>query len=128
MLDRAINMDDIMNASMGEVSNELTITFKKTVQIRDYETEVIEAVNKVTMDNTLVGIERMFILGILEAQMEYAVYCNLATKGLVTKSELADRKKSLEETVYSIQYKADALLGKGKIDKYITYNDNKLVT
>lgn len=125
-VESGITMDTIMDASLGEVSNELTITFKKTVQIRDYETEVIEAVNKVSMDSELVGIERMFVAAILEAQMEYTVYCNLANKGLVTKSELGSRKKSLEDAVYGIKYKADKILGPGKIDKYLYDSDKDL--
>ena len=48
-----INMDDIMNASLGEVSNKLSVTFKKTVLVRDYETEVMEAVTSVELDHGL---------------------------------------------------------------------------
>lgn len=118
-----INMDNIMNASFGEVSNKLTVTFKKTVLIRDYETEVIEATNSVEFDHPLIGIERMFVAAILEIQMEYTAYINLATKGIVTQSELAMRRKSLEEGLYSIKYKADQILGVGVIDKYINYNN-----
>ena len=40
--DASIPMDTILDASLGEVSNKLTVTFKKTVLIRDYETEVQE--------------------------------------------------------------------------------------
>lgn len=116
-----ISMEDIMSASLGEVSNKLTVTFKKTVLIRDYETEVIEATNSVEFDHPLVGIERIFVTAILEIQMEYTVYCNLTAKGLVTQQQLLTRKKELEESLYSIKYKADTLLGEGKIGKYINY-------
>lgn len=118
-----IDMNKIMEASLGEVSNELTVTFKKTVLIRDYETEVIEATNKVILDHPLVGIERMFVCAVIEIQMEYTGYISLAAKGLITSSQLLERKKSLEEGLYSIKYKADQLLGPGKIDKYIEHNN-----
>lgn len=123
MENNAISMDKIMDASLGEVSNKLTVTFKKTVLIRDYETEVIEATNSVEFDHTLSGIERMFVTAIIEIQMEYTAYINLATKGLVTKSQLAERKEMLEQSLYSIKYKADQILGVGIIDKYLNYNN-----
>jgi hypothetical protein len=118
-----IPMDDIMEASLGEVSNKLTVTFKKTVLVRDYETEVIEATNTVEFDHPLVGIERMFVTAIIEIQMEYTAYINLVTKGLITNSQFAERKKMLEEGLYSIKVKADQILGPGVIEKYLDYKN-----
>jgi len=105
--DASIPMDTILDASLGEVSNKLTVTFKKTVLIRDYETEVIEATNSVEFDHALIGIERMFVCAIIEIQMEYTVYVNLVSKGLITNSQLKERKKVLEQSLYSIKVKAD---------------------
>lgn len=118
-----IDMNKVMEASLGEVSNKLTVTFKKTVLIRDYETEVIEATNSVEFDKPLIGIERMFVSAIIETQMEYTTYVNLMSKGLITKSEFATRKQTLEETLFSIKYKADQILGEGIIDKYLDYKN-----
>mgnify|MGYP004451865791 FL=1 len=115
----AISMDNIMEASLGEVSNRLTVTFKKTVLIRDYETEVIEATNSVEFDHPLIGIERMFVTAILEIQMEYTAYINLASKGIITQTQLSERKLMLEQSLYSIKVKADQILGVGNIDKYL---------
>ena len=119
-----ISMDQILGASLGEVSNKITVTFKKTVLIRDYETEVIEATTSAEFDEALSGIERMFVSAVLEIQMEYMAYTNLLLKGLVTKTAFDQRKSSLEGELMSIKYKADSLLGEGIIDKYI--NDYKL--
>lgn len=118
-----IDMNDIMQASIGEVSNKLEVTFKKTVLIRDYETEVIESTSTVELDHNVTGIERMFITALLQIQMEYTAYCNLAAKGIVTNTQLAERKKMLEEGLYAIKYKADQILGAGVIDKYIEYRN-----
>lgn len=118
-----IDMNDIMQASIGEVSNKLEVTFKKTVLIRDYETEVIESTSTVELDHNVSGIERMFITALLQVQMEYTAYCNLAAKGIVTNIQLAERKKMLEEGLYAIKYKADQILGAGIIDKYIEYRN-----
>jgi hypothetical protein len=116
-----ISMDNVMEASFGEVSNNITVTFKKTVLIRDYETEVIEATNNVVFEKPLSGIERMFVCAVIEMQMEYTVYVNLMSKGLVTQTEFSNRKQRLEEALYSIKFKADKILGEGVIDKYIEY-------
>ena len=118
-----ISMDDIMQASIGEVYNELTVTFKKTVLLRQYETEVLESTTSVKLDHPITGIERMFITAMLEIQMEYTAYVNLASKGIVTQSQLLQRKQMLEEGLFSIKYKADSILGAGVIDKYINYNN-----
>ena len=116
-----ISMDNVMEASFGEVSNNITVTFKKTVLIRDYETEVIEATNNVVFEKPLSGIERMFVCAVIEMQMEYTVYVNLMSKGLVTQTEFSNRKQRLEEALYSIKFKADQILGEGVIDKYLEY-------
>lgn len=116
---KSISMDDVMNASFGEVSNKMTVTFKKTVLVRDYETEVIEATTSLDLDHTVSGIERMFITAVLEIQMEYTVFINLTTKGLVTQKQLVNRKKELEDALNAIKVKADMMLGPGVIDKYI---------
>lgn len=118
-----ISIDQIMQASLGEVSNKLTVTFKKTVQIRDYETEVIEATNSVEFEHPLVGIERMFVTAIMEIQMEYTVYTNLAYKGIVTSSQLNERRDMLEKDLYALKFKADQILGAGVIDKYLDFKN-----
>lgn len=116
-----IDMDKVMQASLGEVSNKLEVTFKKTVLIRDYETEVIESTTTIELEHSVTAIERMFITALLQVQMEYTAYCNLAAKGIVTGTQLSERRKMLEEGLYAIKYKADQILGNGVIDKYLEY-------
>ena len=123
MSDNRISMDKIMEASLGEVSNKLTVTFKKTVLIRDYETEVIESTITVDLEEELTAIERMFVTALLQVQMEYTAYCNLAAKGIVTVQQLTERKAMLEEGLYNIIYKADQILGAGKIDRFLDFKD-----
>ena len=118
-MENKISIDQIMQAGLGESSNELTVNFKKTVLIRDYETEVIEATSSVKFDKPLNGIERMFITAILQIQMEYTSYINLASKGLVTQTQLNERKGALEEDLFNLKYKAEALLGRGALDEYL---------
>ena len=118
-----IEMDKVMQASFGEISNDLTVTFKKTVLLRQYETEVIESTSTVKFDHPLVGIERMFVTAILEIQMEYTAYINLTTKGLITNTQFQQRKEELEQNLYNIKVKADQILGAGVIDKYLEFKN-----
>ncbi len=112
-------MQKIMGASFGEVSNDLSVTFKKTVLIRDYETEVIEATTTLKLDEPLKGVERMVVAALLEIQMEFTAYSNLFFKGLITESALRQRKKELEQDAYFMKSQADSILGPGKIDRFI---------
>lgn len=118
-----VKMDSIMDASLGEVSNDLTVTFKKTILLRPYETEVLESTSTVEFDHPLIGVERMFVTAIIEIQMEYTAYISLTAKGLITNSQLAERKEMLEQGLYSIKFKADQILGPGVIDKYLDYKN-----
>ena len=56
-----IPIDDILGAGLDEASSEIVANFKKTVLIRDYETEVIEATSSIKIDHPINGTERMFI-------------------------------------------------------------------
>ncbi len=114
-----MNMDNIMKSNIGELSNKVSVTFRKTCYIREYETEVIESSTEIVLDNPVSATERMFISALLEAQMEYTAYVNLANKGLVTSSALAERRKELEQTMNTIKYKAEQLYGVGYLDKYL---------
>lgn len=118
-----IEMNKVMQASFGEISNDLTVTFKKTVLLRQYETEVIESTSTVKFDHPLIGIERMFVTAILEIQMEYTAYINLTTKGLITNTQFQQRKEELEQNLYNIKVKADQILGAGVIDKYLKFRN-----
>jgi hypothetical protein len=106
-----VSMDRIMNASFNEVTNNLTVSFRKTVLTKQYESEVIETTNSVQLDRTLTGIERMFIAGTMQAQLQYQTYVMLVDKGLLTKTDLNNSKLALEEDIYNLKYKADQMLG-----------------
>lgn len=114
----AVTVENAMGASFGEVSSEIRATYKKTVLVRQYETEVVELETKLTMSKPLTGAERMFISAILQVQLEYTAYCQLAFKGLITNSQLASRKAELESGLTAIKEKAEKVLNKS-LDEYI---------
>lgn len=107
-----VPMEQIMSSTIGEASSTIRASYKKTVLIRQYETEVIELDTTLTIDKEVSNAERILISALLQAQLEYSAYINLANKGLVTQSELDKRKKELEESVALILLKAESTLGK----------------
>lgn len=112
-----MDMEKIMGASFGEVSNKVRAVFRKTVHIREYETEVIELETTLDLGHEVTGGERMLVSAILQAQLEYQGYCNLCFKGLVSEQELANRKEQLSTEVEILKNKVEAVLGKS-MDKY----------
>lgn len=118
-------IDNIMNralaASFGEASNTLTVSFKKTILIRDYETEVIESSTSVNIDKSISGAERAFITAIMRVQMEYEAYCNLVMKGMVTQTEFNQRKEALANDLLALKAKAESISGQ-KMDKYLEFS------
>lgn len=115
-------IDNVVNralaASFGEASNTLTVSFKKTILIRDYETEVIESSTSINIDKPLSGAERSFITAIMRVQMEYEAYCNLVMKGMVTQTEFNQRKEALANDLLALKAKAEAISGQN-MDKYL---------
>lgn len=119
-----MSMNKILEASFGETSSKLRASYKKTVQIRPYETEVMEVETELNIENGISGAERMLISAILQAQLEYECFCNLVYKGIVTSAELDKRRRELEDGVTAIKDKAEKLLGK-PLDKYFNYLDQE---
>ena len=107
-----------MQATFGEDSEEVRASFKKTVLIRQYETEVIEAESVLKFSRTLSGAERMLISAMLQVQLEYTAYCQLLFKGLITSTELRQHREGLEQGISQIKEKAEIVLGKS-LDEYI---------
>ena len=105
-------IDSVLGASFGETGQTLAVSFKKTVLIRDYETEVIEASSTVTLDKPVSGAERTFITAMMRIQLEYEAYCNLLMKGMVTQLQFDTRKKALAYEFTSIKNKAEQITGK----------------
>ena len=109
-----LTMEDIMRAKLGDIpeTGDLTVRFKKTINIRQYESEVIEASMSLKCENNLTGAERMLALALMQAQLEYEAFCSLAFKGVINQTELNQRKDELEKAVNSIRAKAEKVLGR----------------
>lgn len=111
-----LNMQDILRASFGEVNNEVRVSFKKTVLIRSYETEVVEVESSIKLDREIDGAARQLVCSIAQAQVEYEAYGQLFYKGLVSKEETTSRKTQLERGVAEAVYRYEQATGKSADD------------
>lgn len=116
-MDERVTMNDILSARLGKVSstNEIKVSFRKTIQTKQYESEVTEIEYSLTVDNTITGIERILITSILQAQAEYAVYTMLALQNKISSEDFLIEKESLEKSINALRVKAIQLLG-DKVD------------
>lgn len=112
-------MDDILNAKFGVNGNKVDACFKKTVKIKEFETEVIEVRSSVELPDNASGVERLMTLTLLQAQLEYMAYSNLAFKSIVTENELDKRKKQLMADVDAAAVKYEKLTGESPYSKFI---------
>lgn len=110
-------VDDMLTCRLGETDSKLRVTFKKTVKVREYETEVTEVTNEITVDEEITGMERIFIGEIIKCQSEYLIYIDLYERGTVTKDEYMAKRKVIEETLQTL---LDRAAGVGvDVSKYI---------
>ena len=119
-------MDNILGAKFGVEASTIEACFKKTVKTKEFETEVVELRANVDISPNASGIERMLATTILQAQLEYAAYSNLAFKGIVTEQEFKRRKEELETSVNAVAQKYYDITGQNPMEKfwsdYITKN------
>ena len=114
-----VSMEDILKAHLinseaveGEETNEIRVRFKKTVQTKQYESEVIEADTAFKVPMKMTGAERLFITTALQAQLEFEVYVGLFLKQQITEAEFKQRKLALENQINTVKTKAETVLGK----------------
>lgn len=103
------NMEDILGFDFGEAASTVRASFKKTVYVKQYETEVVEVSSQLNFDKELSGTERMLYSAILQAQIEYESLCQLAFKGFINQNELVTRRNALIEAVEAMRLKAEAM-------------------
>lgn len=118
------DMDNILNARFGESSSEITVEFKKTVLIRNYETEVIDLLSTVKLDEAVDGMDRTLITCILNAQLELQAYMSLLIRGKVGQTEYDQRKSKILMDVNSMVSRYERLTGRSA-GKYLELIENR---
>ena len=83
----------------GSKANKITVYFKKTVQVRAYESEVVEGSTEVEVPEGATLAEVAVMRAIAQAELEYTLYVNLLVKGYVSQNEFNTRKHELEQSI-----------------------------
>ena len=99
-------VDSALQSSFGESSSKMKVTVKKTVLIREYETEVVEASTELDIEDNVKGSERVLIGAILKTQMEYMIYVDLLFKQLITQTDYDERKQELDNSLRALKEQA----------------------
>lgn len=107
-----INMNDILSANLVNVSGNLRAEFKKTVNVRQYESETVTLSVLAQVDESMTGPERLLTSAVLSAQVEYAVLVQLYFKKQISETEFVERRAELENEVQSVLNKAEELEGR----------------
>lgn len=96
-----MNIGDILNAKVGssEKDGKLSLSFRKTINVRQYETEVIEANLEVPITTDMTGLKLEMIESVVLAKLEYGVLWNMLARGMITQAEFDDCKQKLETSV-----------------------------
>lgn len=108
-----LNMDDILSLRMGEIGGTLHVEFKRTVNTRQYESEVTSVSSSVTLEKPVSGAVRMFLTGVMLAQAEYNVMCGLLYKKQMSELEFIERRNQLTEEVEASVATVTRVEGKG---------------
>lgn len=95
------SIEDIFSLSIMSNREDIRVSFKKTVNTKQYESEVVEASTTISIDNRVSNEERNLIIQIVEAQLEYSVMYSLMTKSLVTREEFNTRQNDMLTTINS---------------------------
>lgn len=101
-----------MNMNLKTCNIDITRTFEKKIQNRDFENETIKCSITLSIKNfKLNGYERMYIGAVLTSQLEYEVYTSLKYKGYMTSEEWNAEKRRLEKYVEDV---AGTIVGEGR--------------
>ena len=102
-------LDDMLKCTFGEKDSKLRVTFKKTVKVREYETEVMEVTNELEIDKDLKGMERIAISQILKCQAEYCVYIDMHEGGVISDDEYMIKRNEIEDKLGIIIGRAESV-------------------
>lgn len=117
-------MSDIKTAlsyDIGGRENRITVAFKKTCNVRPYESETVEATTEIVIDTSLKGYERQFVLAVAQASVELEVYNNLLAKGLISVQEHTERIKALDFLLKDLERQDIQMYGEDALNKLKEY-------
>lgn len=123
-----MKMEELLLSNFGEASSRITVSFKKNVQIAQYQTEAVQSDSELMMEKSMSAIEREVIVNTLACTNEFAVISHLYKKGQMSKDDFMSRKAKLEDSSEAMLRKYEALTGESRYNILgLTANANTVV-
>lgn len=109
---KSYSMDDVLKANLGETGSKIAVSFKKTIQVEQYNPEVIQIDCEIEYKGSMDGIERTTIAGLVQSQIEYEAFAQMAIKGLISPDIYESRKAQLVSSCNAMLQKYEDITGK----------------
>lgn len=90
-----LKLDDILKAKVG-MTKELSASFRRVINVGNYETKTYEQSMSVELDREVTGAERDVALAVLQAQLEYNCTAKMFIDGDITEQDYRNTVTSLE--------------------------------
>jgi hypothetical protein len=104
-----MNMQDILKNKVDNEGEEITVSYEKKINVKQYETETLSASTSLKLNRKVSGMERVYIETLLSAQLEYSIFVQAGYRGYVTQTELSNRIKEIETSMTAIVAKAESV-------------------
>lgn len=109
-----MDMNTLLGADFGEKSSKIKVSFKRTIQIEQYNPETIQVDTEVEFEGSMSAIERDTIICVLQATTEYQALIHLYKKELIDSQEFVSTRTKLEKSCDDVLNKYEKLTGKSK--------------
>ena len=120
------DINKVLNAEIGTLPTNIRVEFKKTVPVKQYETEAVSDGVEMSTEG-MDGMDRAMIYALLEVQAEYTVIANLAIKGLITQQAFTSRVQALETYINQMSARYSSITGRDAEKKFGTVYQNTQV-
>lgn len=114
-----MNINEILASNIGSsVENgKLKVSFRKTVNLRQYETEVLEADIEVPLTQDDIKNRLPLIEVIAASKLEYGVLFQMYASRMISKEEFDARKAQFEQAVTAQEQYVNSGFGLGTTEQ-----------
>lgn len=109
-----MDMNTLLSADFGEKSSKIKVSFKRTIQIEQYNPETMQVDTEVEFEGHMSAIERDAIICVLQATTEYQALIHLYKKELIDSQEFVSTRTKLEKSCEDVLTKYEKLTGKSR--------------
>lgn len=107
-----LNINDIMLAGVPtKESSKIRVSFKKTVQVRDYESEVIEMSAELDTPDGTTSAQRAAYEALMYSQLRYIGYLQLLFRSRVTQGEFDAEITAITNSCAAMLNKLESVSG-----------------